>query len=402
MVTTERGQPLGHQSISAADGPRHTVREWNERLVLDRLWAGDPLEGMSTNDLISQTGLTRATVLAQCEDLQRRGLIVQGPPDRQSGSGRPGKRFFPRARDALCVGVDAGLNSVSVAVADVTGRRLGGARIRFADDASRSRAAQVRTAIDRAIAGAEADHEQVRTICFGFAAPIAAEGSMAMEDPFWREVEVDLQEVLHDLDWAVSVHNDANLAAIAERHAGAVDPAGDFVMLLAGERFGAGIVDGGHLLTGARGGAGEMVYLEHVEGVRSTEGLGRLARKWAERENARGVDEAPLPLDPHELIAQAAAGRPAALRLVDDLSDRLARVVATLSSLLNPQVVVVSGATALEDEILLRRAEEMVADYAPMPVRIVPSKLGGDAVVDGAIAVALEAVRDLLRARLSD
>ena len=145
-----------------------------------------------------------------------------------------------------------------------------------------------------------------------------------------------------------------------------------------------------------------MVYLEHVEGVRSTEGLGRLARKWAERENARGVDEAPLPLDPHELIAQAAAGRPAALRLVDDLSDRLARVVATLSSLLNPQVVVVSGATALEDEILLRRAEEMVADYAPMPVRIVPSKLGGDAVVDGAIAVALEAVRDLLRARLSD
>ncbi|RAD00534.1 hypothetical protein DN549_33705, partial [Burkholderia multivorans] len=76
---------------------------------------------------------------------------------------------------------------------------------------------QVRAAIDEALAAAEADHEQVRTVCFGFAAPIAAEGSMAMEDPFWREVEVDLKEVLRDLDWAVAVHNDANLAAIAER-----------------------------------------------------------------------------------------------------------------------------------------------------------------------------------------
>lgn len=401
-MTTERGQPLGHRFAAAEEGPRHTVREWNERLVLDRIWAGDPLEGLSTNELISQTGLTRATVLAQCDDLQRRGLIVQGPPDRQSGAGRPGKRFFPRSRDALCVGVDAGLNSATVAVADVTGRRLGGARIRFADDLSRSRAVQVRAAIDEALAAAEADHEQVRTVCFGFAAPIAAEGSMAMEDPFWREVEVDLKEVLRDLDWAVAVHNDANLAAIAERDAGTVHPAGDFVVLLAGERFGAGIVDGGHLLTGARGGAGEMVYLEHVEGVRSTEGLGRLARTWAEQANVELSDDAPLPLDPHELIAQAAEGRPAALRLVDDLSDRLARVVATLSSLLNPQVVVISGATALEDEVLLQRAEERVGDYAPMPVRIIPSALGTDAVVEGAIVVALEAVRETLRARLAD
>ncbi|NNV10271.1 hypothetical protein ETC03_29475, partial [Geobacillus sp. MMMUD3] len=85
-MTTERGQALGHRFAAAEEGPRHTVREWNERLVLDRIWAGDPLEGLSTNELISQTGLTRATVLAQCDDLKRRGLIVQGPPDRQSGA----------------------------------------------------------------------------------------------------------------------------------------------------------------------------------------------------------------------------------------------------------------------------------------------------------------------------
>ncbi|RAC14530.1 hypothetical protein DN539_32155, partial [Burkholderia multivorans] len=63
---------------------------------------------------------------------------------------------------------------------------------------------------------------------------------------------------------------------------------------------------------------------------------------------------------------------------------------------------VISGATALEDEVLLQRAEERVGDYAPMPVRIIPSALGTDAVVEGAIVVALEAVRETLRARLAD
>ena len=43
-----------------------------------------------------------------------------------------------------------------------------------------------------------------------------------------------------------------------------------------------------------------------------------------------------------------------------------------------------------------------MGDYAPMPVRIIPSALGTDAVVEGAIVVALEAVRETLRARLAD
>ncbi|WP_420313617.1 ROK family protein [Actinopolymorpha alba] len=59
----------------------------------------------------------------------------------------------------------------------------------------------------------------------------------------------------------VVVENDANLAAISERWQGIASDADDVVVLVAGERTGAGIVIGGQLVRGKRSGTGEMTFL---------------------------------------------------------------------------------------------------------------------------------------------
>ena len=78
----------------------------------------------------------------------------------------------------------------------------------------------------------------------------------------------------------VLTENDANLAALGERWRGAAQGVDDLAVLLAGERLGAGLLESGRLLHGSQGGAGEMAFLDRVEGVGNADGIALLARTW--------------------------------------------------------------------------------------------------------------------------
>lgn len=185
--------------------------------------------------------------------------------------------------------------------------------------------------------------------------------------------------------WTVTVGNDANLAARAVGAHGEADPRGSYVVLLAGERFGAGIVADGQLVTGRDGGAGDLHFLPLLEGVESREGLAAAARRMAEpssHESAAGV------------FSDARAGVDDAKAVVDQLGDRLARVIAVLASLLNPEQVIIGGAIAESSDELLAACSEKLPRYAQLLPTVTASRLGGDIVLLGALRAALDLVAD--------
>ena len=99
---------------------------------------------------------------------------------------------------------------------------------------------------------------------------------------FWSLFDVGLRTALQELHgWTVLLENDANLAALGERWRGSGAGVDDLVVLLAGERLGAGVLESGRLLHGRGGAAGEMGYLDLVEGVGSSDGIASLARQWS-------------------------------------------------------------------------------------------------------------------------
>ena len=88
----------------------------------------------------------------------------------------------------------------------------------------------------------------------------------------------------------------------------------------------------GRLVRGRRGGAGEMRFLDHVDGVGSPDGLALLARVWAVgaiRSGRLPADSPLAQLDPTivreaDVAAAASAGDRAAQAILDGLADRLA------------------------------------------------------------------------------
>ena len=206
--------------------------------------------------------------------------------------------------------------------------------------------------------------------------------------------------------------NDANLAAIGERWFGCGIGVGTFVYLLIGTGVGMGIVIDGKLHLGARGAAGEVAYLPFVDETSSaSNGHGSRWGSFEEVASAQGViqDAVELGMSPRlsarRIFDAARRGDAAARGAVDREGERLALVIAAISALLDPDLVVLGGGIGSNLELLRAPLVQRLHQLTPFRPRIVASELGEEAILLGAVASALEAARDRvfeLRLAVSD
>jgi predicted NBD/HSP70 family sugar kinase len=360
---------------------------------------------MTGTDLMHATGLTRATVIAVCEDLLRAGWLHElgaAAPEGPQGKGRPARRFEFAATAGFVLGVDIGVAKVSVLVADLRGRTLGRSSLPFAaPDLAGERVDVVSAAALAALDDSGVDARRVLAVGAGLPAPIDRDGNVVASQEFWGMFDVGLRTALLERHgWTVLLENDANLAALGERWRGAAADVSDLAVMLSGERLGTGVMESGRLLHGSRGSIGEMGYLHQVVGVGTPEGMAGLARRWGSDAVA---GPAPTMLRDWtggiagkvtaEMVFQAAdGGDPPALSILARLADRMARVIGSLATLLNPELVVLGGAVSCSAAVLLDPIAAQLPLYTHTPPRLAVSTLGEDIVAVGALRHALDHV----------
>lgn len=381
--------------------------------VLDHAW---DVPTFTATDAMTATGLTRATVLARADDLVRLGWLREVEDHRPPGGatkGRPARHYAFEPRAGYVLGIDAGQHRVTACVADLRGAVLARAeRTQRDDEDAASRVAVTRAAVAEALDAVGADDRAVLVTVVGIPAPADDRGrSPAGQDGYWPRMNADLATELA-AGRTVVVDNDANLAAIAEGSVGAGVGASSFVALLSGERFGAGLIVDGTLLRGRHGGAGELHLLDLVEDVGSADGLGFVARAWAQEAIDAGDvppgslmrRRAPEPAELVDVVEAAQAGEEAAAAIVDRLGERLARVAAVLTGLLDVERVIVAGALAQAAGPIVESAAAKLPAHTHLPVpTLVASTLGADSVTLGAVHRGVAMVRaDPLRFKLPE
>ena len=406
-------------------------------------------EAFTAADAMAATGLTRATVLGVCAELEQAGWLEEAPAERDGAAprGRPARRFALRAQAGILLAVDAGQHTLAARAADLRGRELAAERLVLEDAplvgddleagaaAAERRLEALRALLDRVsaragargpvdAARAEGSHDAAGAVdaltaagaadgrgtagaprlltVVGVPAPVDAEGRSPSGDAgYWPAMNPGLVDAL---DGPVLVENDANLAALAERaHLGRSGTDADHLAaLLMGERFGAGLVVDGRLLRGADGGAGEMRFLETVLGdPRGADGVAALARRWALEALEAGETSAALSALPaaelgaKHVFAAARDGDVLAGAVLERIGDRLARIAMILSSLIAVDTVVVAGAIAEAIDPVLEHAREALPRIGTPPLpQLRASSLGRDVVVRGALELALTRLRE--------
>jgi glucokinase len=210
---------------------------------------------------------------------------------------------------------------------------------------------------------------------------------------------------------AVVVDNDANVAALAELLYGAGRGLTDFLLVTLGTGVGGGIVSGGKVYRGAHGFGAEIGHFQvdpdgpmcvcgergHWEALASGRALGALGRARARAGRAPSVlalanGDADGITGVH--VGDAAqSGTPDAVAIVRDYAFQVAVGLAGLANVLDPAVIMISGGLVELGALLLDPMREWFEGHIEGAkqrdaIPIVPAKLGDEAGIVGAAALA--------------
>lgn len=436
-------------------GTPSLLRELNDRAALELLLTEGP---MTRAQLGERTGLSKVTASQLLGRLEERGLVeVAG--ELAGGRGPNAALYAVVPSSAYVAGLHVEQDVVSAGVADVTGRVM--SEISVDPNGSADPVELVRGAVATACSAAGISPEALSAFVIGTPGvldPRTGDLRLAVNLPAWHE---GVHEALSaDLGRPVTIENDVNLAAMAERAVGAAQDIEDFVLVWIGVGLGLATVLGGRLHRGVGGAAGEIGYLpvpgaklptdldhpatgafQSLVGaqsvlplaaaygfVASTAGGAVRAAVQAAGSDASGGDAAgsdevarasspdgqePAEIAPSGLrirsmssdapplgFVPAGSGRGA--EFLDELASRVATGVAAISVVLDPGLVVLGGEVGLAGgEALAGRVAVEVGRICPARPRVVPTGVSGGPVLRGAILAAVDRARAELLASVA-
>ncbi|MFD5343202.1 ROK family protein [Streptomyces anulatus] len=388
-------------------GTPRVLRAMNDRAALDLLLEHGPLSRTRIGKL---TGLSKPTASQLLARLEAAGLVVATG----TSEGRPGPNaqlYTVNARAAHVAGLDVNGRRIVAAVADVTGRTVGEFELATPGRRADSVVRQVADALDGAVKDAGLTRADVHRLVIGTPGafdPGTGRLRYASHLPGWHSPTL-LDELAAFLPMPVEYENDVNLVAVAEQRLGAARGHEDFVLLWNEEGLGAALVINGRLHRGFTGGAGEVGFLP-VPGTplvrqvvkANSGGFQELAGAQAVPRLAKalGVD---TPQQPYakvaaELLARAADAyeRDEALtELLRQYAQRLATGLASVTAVLDPGLIVLSGqAVAAGGEILRSLIQSELAELAASRPRLGVGEIDRTPVLRGALERALADTRD--------
>lgn len=388
-------------------GTPRVLRAMNDRAALDLLLEHGPLSRTRIGKL---TGLSKPTASQLLARLEAAGLVLAtGTTEGRPGPGAQLYEVNPAA--AYAAGLDVTPERILAAVADVTGRTVGSYELptpgrRPAQPVVR----QVTDALDGAVKAAGLARDDVHRLVIGTPGafdPNTGRLRYASHLPGWHTPAL-LDELAAALPMPVEYENDVNLAAVAEQRLGAARGHEDFVLLWNEGGLGAALILGGRLHRGWTGGAGEVGFLP-VPGTplvrqvakANSGGYQELAGSQAIPRLARELGIGDIPSTPYAEAAATLVERAATedgdlhRLLLQTYATRLATGLASLASVLDPELIVLSGASLTSGgEVLRALVQSELEELAAARPRLVVGDVREHPVLRGALESALATTRD--------
>ena len=327
----------------------------------------------TVNELSRSLELSRTSVENAVSLLSDAGAIVDAPVVNGGGAGRPARRYSFHAEAGTIVGVDIGVASVRVVLADLAGRVV--AQHTYPGVAAPSDGAAklmaVISDIRATLSAASIAASRVRAIGVSLPGIVDDSGRVttSVVIPEWSGIDIGSQ-LRQAFGCPVAVDNGVRLAAVAEHHLGVAQLVDDVIYLSVGNRIAMGLILGGRPRRGIHNAAGD---------------IGRLA--------FRGLDIETGQI-PWRTAATAAAvfelartGDRAAQSEIDAFVEELAHGIATLVMTVDPAMIVIGGGLSEAHGQLLDPLRAALLRHIGLPfqVPLVEARLGAEAAAHGAL-----------------
>lgn len=324
-------------------GSQSLVRDLNRSAILRLIAGAGPI---ARTEIAHRLRLSPATVTNVTRELVEAGLVtvVDQAPSR---GGRPALLLGIVGDAAQAVGVKVAPDHVVGVRVNLDADVLDRFELPF--DAGAPDAIDGLTDALRRHAGSSSDGPLFLGIGLGVPGIVDGHDHSVVDSPMlgWRKVAIGAR-LEHALAVPVLVDNDVNTLAVAERLYGRGREFEHFLTVTIGRGVGLGIIAGGDVYRGARGGAGEFGHMAVSDDGPLCEcgRRGCLEALVADPALVRRAREEGVLSDGDEietLRAHATDGDLAAVRIFADAGAVLGRAVANLVNVLSPGLVLISG-----------------------------------------------------------
>jgi predicted NBD/HSP70 family sugar kinase len=316
---------------------------------------------LSVSAIAKSISLSRPTVEGILADLQEAGLVVpqERDTDDARGAGRPAKVFSFNAGASYVVAVDIGPRHVRGLIADMGGNVWASVTQKVTGATGIEYAGLVSALVQELMFKASVPAREVGVAVVAVPGVVDRQGRVLVSAPIPDWTGIDLAHQLSSrLKCRVLLENDVNLAVLAEHRVGAAQLAEDIVFIMprhreASARLNAGLIINGDLHRGRHSIAGEIAELRSGTG-----------RAQAETEAEGSMPDV----------------------------DVIAANIAMITLAVDPDIVVLGGGLAHSEPVFREALQQAIAASTPFPIlpTILPSQLGSEVVVTGALVRALE------------
>jgi glucokinase-like ROK family protein len=370
---------------------------------------------ISRSEVSSITGWSKAKASQEIRSLVNKGLLVEMGEGASQGGRKPGLLRI-NTQLGYIVGIDIGAINLQIALADVTGliveRRSEPTDVHLKPEVVLGRCSELIIEMATAQGGAPG---QILGIGVGVPGPVDFAQKVLVAPPLmpdWENFSIRafFKEAFPSA--FVVVDNDVNIMALGEQRAGDGVNVDHFIFIKIGTGIGAGIISNGKIHRGSDGSAGDIGHIcVDKKGPQCTCGnIGCLEAMSAgpaivskamevARSGTSPILSKMLELNGGELQtedvnAACREGDQAALDIIRDSGQMVGDVLAGLVNFFNPSHIFIGGRIANFGNHLLvaiRRAVlQRSLPLATTHLSIKFSRMGSDAGVTGAIALALD------------
>ncbi|MCA2002373.1 MAG: ROK family transcriptional regulator [Chloroflexi bacterium] len=385
------------------------VREMNLSTVLRLIHTHSPI---SRAQIAVATGLNKSTVSSLVDELLAKKLVHETGSN-SGAAGRPATWLEINPQAGLIVGMELGVDFISVAVTDLLGKiswmrredtNAGEGQEKMLEQASRL--------IKEAISANK--KKGARFLGLGVSTPgtVDLDKGLLIFAPNLHWHNVPFRKIFHEkTKLNVYVENDANAATVAEHLFGMARHNTDFLFVFAGVGIGCGLFLNGRLYRGKNGYAGEIghspITAEPYQNVchcgnkgcwETYANQGSIIQRVQERLEKKQKSlipelmtklNAPLSIS---LIKQAAdAGDIQAIEALAEAGSAMGQGFAGLSNIFNPEKIILGGPLSVIGEYLLPAIKKEIARRSLPEINqeteVAISNFGADASLIGAVAI---------------
>jgi N-acetylglucosamine repressor len=364
---------------------------------------------LSRADLARQTQLTKATVSKIVSDLEEAGL-VQEVGLVQEGRGRPSVLYEFNVRSSISIGIEILLDEIQVMITQMDATPL----MQFSRPLLGLDPESVAKVIQYVVEAVK-DQFNDPILGIGIGIPGICDDQQRVvrfsERLNWREVPfAEIVESVTELP--VIVENRANAAALGERWFGAGQDVEDFIYVNIGSGIKTGIIMNGELFLGHGGCSGEIGHMTIVpdgplcvcgkrgclEALASTIAIRERVLSLIQAEKAlslvRLFDGQGLNLTMKQIINAANADDPIVKGVFLEAARYIGLAISGIVNILNPELIILGPLVKQVPMYFLESICEVIKQHSfdmnHQNLKIVPTKLGTQAVAIGSAALLLE------------